>query len=71
MAVQRRMALRGNKDNLEVTVAVMAQLSLARKHPCRHVKVPVPTWGQISLSLIMVKLFCRGEINMLQPRIVS
>lgn len=29
------------------TVAVMAQLSLARNHPHRHVKAPVSTWGQI------------------------
>lgn len=67
-AVQR-MASRGNEDNLEVPVAVTAQLSLARKHPRRHVKAPVPTWGQISLSLITVKLFCRGVINLLQLRL--
>ena len=42
-AVQRRTASRGNGDNLEVPVAAMAQLSLARKCPRRHVKAPLPT----------------------------
>lgn len=46
-AVRKRMASRGNEDNLEVLVAVMAQLSMARNHPHRHVKAPVPTWGKI------------------------
>lgn len=45
-AVLRRMASRGNEDNLEVPVAAMAQLSLARKSPHQHFKVPLPTWGQ-------------------------
>lgn len=31
-----------NEDDLEVLVVTMAQLSLARKHPC-----PLPIWGQI------------------------